>query len=984
VVLTPSRTQFLRALALAMAVTMIAAACSGSEETSPTTTTAPTTTTSTSEAAPTSSTSSTTPIVDTGIVVDFEVIVPDPDDTPIGIDRDVRIGVLDNGLTYYVRSNDSPGDRVELRLAVDVGSLQQDEADSGLAHFVEHMLFNGTERYPGNELDDVLQDLGLSIGPDVNAFTSFDETVYSLSVSASDSSAVEEGFDILLEWAANATIADNAVVEERGIVREERRARSESPQGEQFAVFIDAYTIDSDYFGASPIGTADAILATTADEARVFYDRWYRPDLIAVVAVGDLSIERLEAEIVERFSSLEARSDSPQRRSEVAGPVDERWVEVLLDEETAARRVSLDYWIPTWDVGTVGGERLDYIEAVLGAVISNRLNDRVDRGELDAISPSAGTFGINRERSFLGLNFGGEDLAVATEDVIGELKRIELLGVSDGELERVVAEFQGGLDQFIDSLGTRQDREFADAYVQNYLSGAEIDIAFDTFERLSGILTTLTAQDLTDHFRYLMSVSAPLLVGLGQTAEDMPTVAELEAALDRGLSVQLDEGDQPVEMTVADELMAVPDRVEPAERNNLTDIEGFELVFDNGAKALFISSQISEGGVDLLAMGDGGWSVLDETAAQLSVVATDAAQQSGLGELDSVELSLFLDGSVASIRPFIDEVEEGFVGSAAVDDVELLFQLLHLSITSPRIDDAAFRSAIEHAETSARSAATTPQTLSVIELFDARYGESGYPRVLTNGDLLDSFTAAEALNVYRERLGSVDDLVVAVVGDLDGDVVEELFERYVGSLPSGEAGSFVDLWPSPPSEIVALSVTAGSDDAGAGVDFLFTAEVDVNERTTLTAMILERIVNARLFDVVREELGASYGARVFTSPETRPDEVVEFYVLASGDPERLDLITETILEAVQDLASNGPSRSEFDRAQGILLSDFELVSNFDLMTMLIDTGRSGSTNPFTRGEAFRTIENITRDEVADLAAVLFPDDRWIQVTRTPQ
>jgi len=976
-----SRTRHLRVVVLALAVAMIAAACSGSEEASPTSTTATTAPSSTTEAAPGSSTSTTTPIVDTGIGADFEIVVPDPDDTPLGVDRDVRIGVLDNGLRYYVRTNDSPGDRVELRLAVDVGSIQQEQPDSGLAHFVEHMLFNGTEKYPDNELDDVLQDLGLSIGPDVNAYTSFDETVYSLSVTASDSSAVEEGFDILLEWAANATISEDAVVEERGIIREERRARAESPQGQQFAAFLDAYTIDSDYFGASPIGSAEAILATTSDEARVFYDRWYRPDLMAIVAVGDLSADRLEAEIVDRFSDLEARGDSRARGRPVTTPVDTRWVELLLDEETAARRVSLDYWIPTWDVGTVGGERLDYIESVLGEVISNRLNDRVDRGEINAISPSASTFGISRERRFLGFNFGGEDLAVATEHVIAELKRIEVLGISDSELERVVAEFQGGLDQFIDSLGTRQDREFASAYVENYLSGAEIDIASDTYERLSGVLSTLTAQDLTDHFRYLMSVSAPLLVGLGQTPEDMPSVAELEAALDRGLGVVLTESDRPTDATVAAELMMPPDRVEPDERNSLSEVEGFELVFENGARALFLNSEISEGGVDLLALGDGGWSVLNETDAQLSLVATDAAQQSGLGDLDSVELNLFLDGSVASLRPFIDEVEEGFVGSAAVDDVELLFQLLHLSIASPRVDAAAFRSAIEHAETSARSAETDPQTLSIAELFNARYGESGYPRVLTDGDLLDTFTAADALSVYQDRLGSVDDLVVAVVGDLDGDVVEELFERYVGSLPAGEPGSYVDLWPSPPDDVVALSVTAGNDDAGAGVDFLFTAEVAVNNRTDLTAMILERVVNARLFDTVREDLGATYGARVFVSPETRPDEVVELYILASGDPERLDLITETILETVQDLAANGPSRTEFERAQGILLSDFELVSNFDLMTMLINTGRSGTTNPFTRGEGFRTIENITRGEVTNLAAALFPGDRWIQVTR---
>ena len=586
-------------------------------------------------------------------------------------------------------------------------------------------------------------------------------------------------------------------------------------------------------------------------------------------------------------------------------------------------------------------------------------------------------------RRFLGFNFGGEDLAVATEDVISELKRMEILGFTDAEVDRVVNAFRGDLDQFIESQGTRQDTYFASIYVSNFLAGDEIDDAESTYVRQSAVLDELTASDLTDHFRYLMSISAPLLVALGQDESDMPTVAELEAALARGLAVSIDDSDGSIDEVAISQLMATPDQVSPIDRNRLSDVDGFEVVFANGARGLFIESQIAEGQINLLAMGDGGWSVFGPRDAQLAAVATSAAEQSGLGELDSVQLNRFLDGSIVSLTPFIEEVDEGFVGSSATDDVELLFQLLHLSITAPRIDTAAFRSAIELAETRIRGAESDPATLSIVELFDARYGGSEYPRIVPSADALESFTAADALRIYRDRLGNVDDLVVAVVGDVDPDTIEELFERYVGSLPGGEDDSFVDLWPAPPAGIVRRTVTAGDANAGAGVDFLFTAEVDVDDRSALTAAIVELIVDSRLFDAVREELGASYGAGVFSVPATRPDEVIDLFVLASGDPDRLALITETILDSVHDLATNGPTPAEFKRAKAILSSDYELVNNFHLMTMLIDTARANSTNPFTRGEAFAVIAGITRAEVRSLAAELFPLDRWIQVTRTP-
>ena len=910
-----------------------------------------------------------------------EIVVPDPDGTLLDIDPAVRVGVLDNGLTYYVRENDSPGGRLELRLVVNAGSLQQDVPDSGLAHFLEHMLFNGTTNFPGNELDKAMQDLGLAIGPDVNAYTSFDETVYSLSVSTASTADIDQGFDILAEWTGEATLDPDDVVEERGVVREERRANAESAGGRQLAVFLDAYTLGSDYFNASPIGSAENILATTAEDARRYYDRWYRPDLMAVIAVGDLPVDVLENEIIERFNDLMARGDNQPRRDPSTPPVDEIWVDVILDEETAARRISLDYWIPSWDPSTIGGERLLFLEQVLGTMIHDRLNDEVDRGRLDAISPFAQPFGFTRHVRLLGFNFGGDDLAVATEQIIAELRRIEVNGFSRDELDRARQQYRGLLDQQLAGVGTRQDSDYADAYVAHYLSGSEIDGADATHERLNDVLDRLTAEEMSNHFRYLMSISAPLLAGLGQAAETMPSVEELRAALDRGLAaeVQVDEGNGDGREVVA--LMDRPDRVQPVSVDELRDLVAFQLRFENGATAMFIHSDISEGAVDLFALSDGGWSVLSNEDAQLAGLATTAVEQSGLGELDSVDLNRFLAGKVVSLTPFIDEVDEGFVGNAAVDDLEELFQLLHLSVVAPRVDEAAFRSAIEAIETGARGADSDPQTLSIIELFDARYGGSEWPRIVPDLAAVQAARPDDALRVYSDRLGKVDDLVVAVAGDVDDLVVAELFERYIGSLPSGESDIHVDLWPDPPTTVIERSVSAGEGAAGAGVDFLFSSSVDVDERTTLMTEIVNNIIRSRLFDSVREELGASYGASVFVSANDRPDEVVETLVLASGDPDRLDLIRDAVLEAVLDLGRNAPSVEEFERAKGILASDYELVGNFDLMTTLIETARGRGLDPFTRREASETISGITRDEVALFAQELFSGEAWIEVRR---
>ncbi|MDG2114357.1 MAG: pitrilysin family protein, partial [Actinomycetota bacterium] len=387
------------------------------------------------------------------------------DETPIEIDGVVRTGILDNGLTYYARSNDAPGGQLQLRLVVRAGSMQETDAGSGLAHFTEHMLFNGTEAYPRNNLNDVLRRFGSEFGADLNAYTSREETVYILSVPRTDDEAVAEAFDILDEWAERALLTEQDTIEERGVVREEFRARAESVDGVIFDVFDDIYSAGSRYEDRGPIGTEEAIEATTATQVRTFYDRWYRPDLMAVVAVGDLPAERLEDEIVSRFADNVDNGDGQEHEPVTAPPLTDIVVDVVAHPDGPDPFVSLDYSIPNWPEGTVGGERLLLLDEVVAALVQQRLDDGAARGSLPIVRPFAGIFSHARSRRFLGFNFVSEVEEEGLAAVIGELKSMELDGFTDDEVARVIEDLAAAVDQMRDSADSRQDAEFAGDYV---------------------------------------------------------------------------------------------------------------------------------------------------------------------------------------------------------------------------------------------------------------------------------------------------------------------------------------------------------------------------------------------------------------------------------------------------------------------------------------------------------------------------------------
>ena len=900
--------------------------------------------------------------------------------TQIQPDPDVVIGQLDNGLTYYVRSNDRPGGTLELRLVVRAGSLHEEVAGSGIAHFTEHMLFNGTAAYPGNSLNEALRELGTEFGPDLNAYTSHDETVFELSLPSTDDATITAGFAILDEWAERALIEDADTVEERGVIREEFRLRAESFDGVVFESFDGLYTAASAYSGRTPIGTETSIESTTAAQVRAFYDRWYRPDLMAIVAVGDVDTRRLETEIIERFSDNAPRVEGPADPVEsAAGLLSEPHVEVIANPDAPEAYVSLDVSLPLRSRGTVEGERLLLRDDVVAALIQQRLDDLVAQGGSEVLRPFAGNFDYTRARRFLGFNFAADDEALGLAEVLGELQAIATQGFGEGELERVIADLRSGVDQLLAGAGSRQDRYFADSYVEHFLVGQVIDSAADAHARLVGELDALDAAAVSAHFAEVWGASAPLVIVVGPDRASLPTEDDLWAAIATGQgvteSVVAARGDATLPEAAAP--------VKEVDRTAHDDLSAVELRFANGVRVLFRYSDVDQGRVDLWAESLGGWSLLDVGEGALVGTVTNAVGLSGVGDLDAVDLDIALAGADVSVTPYIGATEEGLVGSGTAEDLDLLLQLLALRLTAPRVDPGALAEAVEASRTQLRQVGSDPTFASYVDLLDARTGGDPWYRLLPTLDELEVLTAADALALYRGRFGAVDDLVVVIVGDVDAADVAAMARQHLGTLRAGGADGWIDHLPPAPAGVTSRSMGAGPNDSGAGFDMLMVTDVSLSESQRQALRVLENLLNNRLVEQVREQLGASYGGgQVFIEVSTRPRELVDVVLSVSGDPARVEELHEVVLAVVADLADDGPSSEEFEQARRVVQSDLDTYGNWDLLVELMDRARLGADAPTLTG-SYAALIGLERGDVAAAARLVLHLDDRIEVFRRP-
>jgi zinc protease len=903
-------------------------------------------------------------------------------DSLLPTDPAVTLGSLPNGLRYYIRVNQRPAHRAELRLVVNAGSILEDPDQRGLAHFVEHMAFNGTAHFAKQELVNYIESIGMRFGADLNAGTSFDETVYQLQVPTDSAHIVRKAFQILEDWAHAVSFDTAEIRKERGVVLEEWRLGRGAEQrmlDQELPVIFRG----SRYAERLPIGTPECIRQCPPEAIRRFYATWYRPDLMAVVAVGDFDPKVIEGLIRERFGSIPAPT-APRARERITVPArGAAEVFVASDPEATSTSVSVFLLRPGGQRGTVSTWRAELLEQLAAGIVNERLYELTRKANPPFIGAGAGRGELVRTVEAFSFGAAVPDSGVrrGLEGVLTELERAGRHGFTAPELERARRETLRGLEQAFTERDKTESASLTGEYVEHYLTGAAIPGIVYDYARAQVVVPGVTLADLNAVAKQWLAGAPVILINTPQ--KNRAAVPTPETLL--GLFAAVKRAEIPPYVETVSEEALVPAALAPAaitsERRD-SALGTREWTFANGVRVVLKPTDFKADELLLQAWSPGGFSLAADSLLTSARFASQLINVSGVGAFSAVELQKKLAGKAVSLSPFIGSYEQGMVGQASPKDVETLLQLAYLYFTAPRLDSAAvgawlgnFRAAL--ANRSANPQAAFQDTLTVTLLQHHLWS-----RPLSSASV-DEVRPAAAFDFYRQRFGGATGFTVFLVGTFDPDSVRPLVQRYLGNLPSRPTTDrAADPGIRPPAGVVERTVRKGIEPKSqTSLVFTGAARLSRLERSVLSAMA--NVLELRLREELREELGGTYSVGVSASATRVPRDEYRITISFGSDPARADSLVRAVFVQLDSLQATGPSASDLAKVKETLIRGREtnLRENSWWLGQLLQAVRDGDP-PVPPLEP--VLASLTVESLRAAARTYLDRSRYVRVTLLPE
>ena len=843
----------------------------------------------------------------------------------IPVDPNIRKGTLDNGLTYYIRKNNKPENRVELRLALNAGSILENDNQLGLAHFTEHMAFNGTEHFAKNELVSTLQSAGVRFGAHLNAYTSFDETVYMLLLPTTDTT-LEDGMQILEDWAQGITFEEEEIDKERGVVIEEWRI-GQGAQQRMRDEYLPALLADSRYAKRLPIGTKEILEDFDYQTLRQFYQDWYRPDLMAVIAVGDINVDSMEARIKEHFGSLENPDQVREREVYKVPNHDDTKVVVVTDPEATFNQISLYY--KTDEVPQEEEALRDYRQSVLESTFTGMLNDRLSELTQSADPPfiNAGTYygDIVRTKdafqAFAIVPEGGIERGLKT--MIEQQEKVRQFGFTQSELDRYKRQLLTAYERAYNEREKTESSSYANEYVRSFLEGEPIPGITFEYQFMQEYLPGVTLEEINALADEWMREENRVVVVLGPEKEgvDVPTQDQVKQYLQEAAEAEVTAYE---EEAVAESLMEEPPAPgQVAEQRSLDSLGVTELTFSNGVRAVLKPTDFKADEILMLASSPGGHSLYDLDTYYSAVNAGSIVRQSGVKDLSLVALDRFLADKNAGVRPYISELKEGFSGNATPGDLETLLQLTYLYFTQPRMDSASFQSYITKNKAVYQNLLSNPQyyyqdqRARILSQNNPRGG--GYPTV----EDWNKVELDQVYEVYNDRFADASDFTFFFVGNFELDSMKSLLATYLGSLPDTDRQeTWKDVGVRPPGGVVEEDIFRGSDPKSM-VNLTFTGELDYDREEAFQLDALIQAFNIKLIEEIREKMSGVYGISARANATKYPYEHYSITVGFPCAPENVDTLTQAVYQEIEKLQANGPTEADLRKVKETMRRDME-------------------------------------------------------------
>ena len=901
------------------------------------------------------------------------------------VDPEVAVGTLPNGLRYYVRPNGKPQRRAELRLVVRAGSVLEDDDQQGLAHFVEHMEFEGTTHFPAGSISDFLSGLGLSIGPDANAATSYDDTQYTLRVPTDVPGVLDRALLVLEDWAHAATFDQAGIDRERGIVLSEWRLHLGA--GERTQEKIRSVQLQgSRYADRPPIGTPESIQRARREQLTRFYRDWYRPDLMAVIVVGDVDRDAVVSMIREHFSPLVSPSpERPRPAFDVPDHAGTRYA-IATDTETTTTAVELSDLRPARNQGSVGG----YREIMKDQLFSDLLGARLGEIGQSADPPflraavARGLFSTptTKDEAVLEALVSNGGVSRGLDALVTELERVARFGFTASELARAK---QAMLQSYERSAAESPDRESAsraDEYTRNFLQSEALPTIWQELAFHRRFLPDITLREMNalsgDWFpamNRLVIISAPQSDNAA-----LPDAAQLTAVLAAASAKKLE---PHVDTAAAVALMETPPRPGTIAKTTVHEDTGItEWTLSNGATVVLKPTTLKEDQILFRAAAPGGTSLASDADFIPARVADYVVPAGGVGRFNAVTLDKILAGKAVAVRPFIDELREGMTGGGTPQDLEAMFQLLYLRFTQPRADPTAFAGLVSQAAGLLANQSASPDFVFEQTIGATLSGDSPRRRPETP-ETVKRWNLDASLAFYKARFADASNFTFVFVGSFTPDRLRPLVETYIASLPATHKNeTWRDLGIVRPAGVVEKTIEQGIAPKSE-VAIVLNGPFEYDPAHLLALRTVTLLLQSRLLETIRQELGGTYSITATPNAQKFPRPQYTVRIEWTCDPARTAALTERVFREIAFVRTTTLSERQLDSVRDSLRRDFENDSQ-DNAYLLRQIARGYEDRDAEETAAIdrlpQEIAALTSDLLRQAAAAYLQTDNYVQVT----
>jgi zinc protease len=895
------------------------------------------------------------------------------DDLPLPINAQTHVTTLPNGLRSYVRVHHEPQQRASLRLVVNAGSVLEEDNERGYAHFVEHMAFNGTRLFKKQEIVQFIEGVGMRFGQHANASTGFDETIYTFEVPTNDPAVLEKSILMLQQLASDVSFDPAEVNSERGVVIEEWRLG----RGANMRVFEKIFPVlfqGSRYAERLPIGTKDSLEKVTAENLRAFYKRWYRPDMMAVVAVGDFDAATVEGHIKKYFAPIPA-TPGPARPSYPVPDHKETLVSIAKDKELAETSVSVFYKLPPQQQSSRRDYRRSIVEGIYHRMVNARLEElaRSDDppflGAGSARQPFVRTTDIFMQLAATKADGIPRGLQALTREV----ERIDRHGFTAGELERQKVDILRDLERAVIEKDKAHSGGYADEMVRNFLKnesmpGIDAELAL-TKEFLPTItlaeMNRVASEWITDRNRVLV-VQAPEAAPTPSESELRTLFAKTEAA---PIGPYVDKvGAGPL-------MGALPKPGKIVKESQIAELGVTEWKLSNGVRVLIKPTDFKNDEVLLHARSPGGHSRTPDADYEAATYAAGVIGSSGVGNFGPTELRKMLAGKAVSVAPYIDELEEGLRGQASPSDLETLFQLVHLAVTAPRKDEALFAAFKAQLSEQLERRLAEPEA-EFSDKWMTTYYRNHPRRRPPDPGLAKRLTLDAMMRVYKDRFADMGDATFVLVGRLDLAKLRPLCEQYLATLPTKKRKeTFRDIGIRPIGGVHEFTVARGQEPK-AQVRMTFNGAAPYSKVEEHRLESLGEALSIRLREVLREELGGTYTVGAGGHLVRQPRQLFRSEVHFTCAPENVTKLVDAVKAEIATAKAKGPAPEYTEKVKVAQRRSLEeaVRTNGYWMGELVDHDRYGD-DPRQILDEKKLIEALDSKGMQEAAKRYFPDDR---------